>query len=92
MRPLNRFFPVMMTASLVALGVGCEQQEFRMPPYVVQKDCEFTLVISPDESASTTIGKGNTLVTYKLSMGKYSVDVSDCRVVDNPMGLAIYED
>ena len=64
----------------------------RTPPYVVQKGCEFTLQVSEYNSTSTTIEKGNTMVTLKLSMGDYQIDVSDCKVVDNPHALKIYQD
>lgn len=64
----------------------------RTPPYVVQKGCEFTLQISEQNSTSTTIEKGNTMVTLTLSMGDYAVGVSDCRVVDNPDSLPVFED
>lgn len=83
-----------LAASIIifALACGSKKEERRIPPYIVKKGCEFTLVVSNGNSASTTIDKGNTLVTYKLSMGDYIVSVSDCRVVDNPDNLKIYED
>lgn len=64
----------------------------RTPPYVVQKGCEFTLHISEYNNTSTTIDKGNTMVTLTLSMGDYRVEVSDCRVVGNPQSLPVYQD
>jgi hypothetical protein len=82
---------IALVGSVVVLG-GCGEQEFRMPPYIVQKGCEFTLVTSPEKSASTTMERGNTRVAYTLSVDKYEVVVSDCQVVDNPNGLPIYED
>ncbi len=78
---------------LLLLGAcGSGGNETRTPPYVVQDGCEFTLEVGDGNSTSTTIEKGNTMVTFTLSMGGHSVDISDCRVVDNPQGLPVYVD
>jgi hypothetical protein len=78
---------------LLLLGAcGSGGNETRTPPYVVQDGCEFTLEVGDGNSTSTTIEKGNTIVTFTLSMGGHSVDISDCRVVDNPQGLPVYVD
>jgi len=80
-----------LTAVLLVTACGSEP-EVREAPYVLKQGCEFTLQASADNSTSTTIEKGNTMVTLTLSMGGFRVGVSDCQVVDNPQGLPVYED
>ncbi len=86
------FNVVALVLTTSALLAGCGQQEFRMPPYITKAGCEFTLVTSPDDSASATVPMGNTRQRETLTVGKYEVTVTDCQVVDNPNGLPIYED
>jgi hypothetical protein len=81
-----------LSAALLLSVAGCGQQEFRMPPYIVKKGCEFTLVIGSDKSVSATVPANRNRVTQELSIGSYSIGVSGCEVVDNPNGLPIYED
>lgn len=84
---------VVLTGLVAALHlVGCEQQEFRMPPYIVEKDCEFTLVIGSDQRASASVPKGNTKVKKTLSVGRYKVEVANCEIVKNRNGLPVYSD
>jgi hypothetical protein len=85
-------FKVAMLIGALSASVGCEQQEFRMPPYIAQEGCKFTLVIGSDKEVSTTVPKNRNRVTEELSIGAYSIGISGCEVVDNPNGLPIYED
>lgn len=85
-------FKVVILAATLGAATGCEQQEFRMPPYIVKEGCTFTLVIGSDKEVSATVPENRNRVTEKLSIGKYAIGISGCEVVDNPNGLAIYED
>lgn len=79
-------------ALVLLTGCGGEEAENRVPPYIYKTGCEFSLELGEGNSTSTTIEKGNTMVTLTLSMGGYKVGVSDCKVVENPGQLPIYED
>ncbi|MCH8500016.1 MAG: hypothetical protein LAT63_16195 [Marinobacter sp.] len=83
---------VPVSAAVVFALAGCDSSSSsgpRVPPYVLQEGCTFTLQVSEYDSTSTTIEKGNTMVSLTLSMGGYQVKVSDCRVVENPQNLPV---
>lgn len=82
---------LLAVATVALTGCGPAEPEVRIPPYVVQQGCEFTLVPSEGMSNTTRIDKGNTMVTITLSMGGYRVGLSDCQVVDNPYALPLYQ-
>lgn len=95
-RPARRAMAAPVTAAIAValLSSACGRQapETRTPPYIVQEGCQFTLFASADNSSSTTVEAGNTMITMHLSMGPHRVSISDCRVVDNPAGLPLYRD
>ena len=91
MRRQSTLITVTLLTAVAAVFTGCEQQEFRMPPYIAKKDCTFELVIGSDRKASKTVARGSGNAT-DIEVGKYRIGVSDCQVIDNPNGLPIYQD
>lgn len=86
-RHLRYFVP-----ALVLLAAGCGQQEFRMPPYITQKGCEFTLVVSPEKTRSEKVPTNSRGNATEIAVEKYEIEVADCQLVYNPHGLPLYKD
>ena len=69
--------------------------EGKVPPYILKTGCTFAIV---EELRRNSIGSPkatgvpDTWVSASISLGDYSITVSNCEIVENTGPLSIFED
>ncbi len=63
-------------------------------PYILKEGCTFTIVLAEGTASvksEVTGGAGLVSASGSVTMGTYSIEVSECDVIGNPSLLPVYE-
>jgi len=65
------------------------------PPYVLKEGCKFSIIGENGRSSIDSMkvtGAPEEAFSMSISLGDYSITVSNCTIVGNSHGLPVYED
>ena len=90
---------ILLTVFMGLAGCSGESREYPAAedatvPYILKQGCKFTIISeqgSAGVSSPELSGAPGVSASMSVSLGEMSIAVSDCRVVENSHGLAIYE-
>jgi hypothetical protein len=76
-------------------GPSYPSAQGKTPPYVLKEGCSFAIVEKNSRSSIDSpqvSGMHGASASASISLGDYSITVADCRLVENPQALPVYED